>query len=142
MNEEVWKCKRKSVLLLTTLFERKNDRSSRKISESHSCGKMRRKNLTVSQKKWGENAFFGRKPLFFCSASWDLPVGFLIALENIFIASAGRIRMSADSLILSTNSLIKTMFSKSLCGNRTCSFSISRDSRYRKIRLLLTNLFL
>lgn len=65
MNEEVWKRKRKSVLLLTTLFERKNDRSSRKISEIHSCRKMGGKNLTVSQKKWGENVFFGRKPLFF-----------------------------------------------------------------------------
>lgn len=82
------------------------------------------------RKKWGENAFFGRKPLFLFSASWVLPVGFLIVLENILIVSADRIRKSADSLILSTNSLIKTMFSKSLCGNRTCSFSISCDSRY------------
>ncbi len=142
MNEEVWKRRRKSVLLLTTLFERKNGRYCRKFSEIHSCRKMGGKNLTIFQKKWGENAFFGRKPLFFCSTSWDLPVGFLIVLENIFIASAGRIRRSADSLILPTNNLIKTMFSKSLCGNRTCSFSISRDSRCRKIRLLLTNLFL
>ena len=142
MNEEVWKRRRKSVLLLTTLFERKNGRYSRKFLEIHSCRKKGRKNLTVSQKKWDENVFFGRKPLFFCSASWDLPVGFLIVLENILIVLADRIRKSADSLILSTNSLIKTMFSKSLCGNRTYSFSISRDSRYRKIRLLLTNLFL
>lgn len=142
MNEEVWKRKRKSVLLLTTLFERKNGRYSRKFSEIHSCRKMGGKNLAIFQKKWGENAFFGRKPLFLFSASWDLPVGFLIVLENILIVSADRIRMSADSLILSTNSLIKTMFSKSLCGNRTCSFSISLDSRCRKIRLLLTNLFL
>ena len=142
MNEEVWKRKRKSVLLLTTLFERKNGRYCRKFSEIHSCRKMGGKNLTIFQKKWGENAFFGRKLLFLFSASWDLPVGFLIVLENILIVSADRIRMSADSLILPTNNLIKTMFSKSLCGNRTCSFSISRDSRYRKIRLLLTNLFL
>ena len=142
MNGEVWKRRRKSVLLLTTLFERKNGLYSRKFLEIHSCGKMRRKNDGIFQRKWVEKTFFGRKPLFFCSASWDLPVGFLIVLENIFIASADRIRKSADSLILSTNSLIKTMFSKSLCGNRTCSFSISRDSRYRKIRLLLTNLFL
>lgn len=53
MNEEVWKRKRKSVLLLTTLFERKNGRSSRKFSESHSFGKMRRKNLTIFQKEMG-----------------------------------------------------------------------------------------
>lgn len=65
MNEEVWKRKRKSVLLLTILFERKNDRYSRKISEIHSCRKMGGKNLAIFQKKWGENAFFGRKPLFF-----------------------------------------------------------------------------
>ena len=51
MNEEVWKRKRKSVLLLTTLFERKNGRYSRKFSEIRSCQKMGRKNLTVSQKK-------------------------------------------------------------------------------------------
>ena len=142
MNEEVWKRRRKSVLLLTTLFERKNDRYCRKFLEIHSYRKMGRKNLAIFQKKQSENAFFGRKPLFLFSASWDLPVGFLIVLENILIVSADRTRKSADSLILSTNSLIKTMFSKSLCGNRTCSFSISRDSRYRKIRLLLTNLFL
>lgn len=53
MNEEVWKRKRKSVLLLTTLFERKNGRYSRKCAESHSFGKMRRKNLTIFQKEMG-----------------------------------------------------------------------------------------
>lgn len=65
MNEEVWKRRRKSVLLLTILFKRENGRYSRKFSEIHSCRKMGGKNLAIFQKKWGENAFFGRKPLFF-----------------------------------------------------------------------------
>lgn len=53
MNEEVWKRRRKSVLLLTTLFERKNGRYSRKFSEIHSCQKMGRKNLAIFQKEMG-----------------------------------------------------------------------------------------
>ena len=53
MNEEVWKRKRKSVLLLTILFKRENGRYSRKFSEIHSCRKMGGKNLTIFQKEMG-----------------------------------------------------------------------------------------
>ena len=140
MNEEVWKCRRKSVLLLTTAFERKNGEYGRKSTKSHSCGKMGRKNGGIFQRKWVEKTFFGRKALFLCAADMELPVGILIALENILIASAGRIRMSADSLILPENTLIKPVFRERQCIDQLHLFLISRDSRYQKIRLLLTNL--